>query len=100
MGYRNKKIDNWEGNSNIINDCFGVNRKKVNWFSGYLIIPQGVMIGYFVYEYYLIIEIENGNIINEFTLDFNVYEEFFNENIRERNKKIWETWNNINFPRN
>jgi len=100
----NNIFSNVRGYQTIIGELFGVDRIKIDWYSGFLVIPQGERIDYesvswdLDYENYLIIEIENGNVINEYLLAFAQYSVFFEEQLRERYIEIFQTWNNINFP--
>jgi hypothetical protein len=64
----------------VILDCLdGLDRLKVSWFSGSLILPHGRIIyisyihSFSIYENYKILEIENGNLISETDIDYNQY---------------------------
>ena len=94
------------GYTSIVKECFeGKDRLKMDWYNGFLVIPQGEIIDYELlgwnadYENYLIIEIQNGNIINKFTLSFLQYAEFFENQLKERYWEMFRIWNNINFPK-
>ena len=67
-------------NITIINECLdGQDRMKVDWFNGLLTIPQGNIVenAYLgsgtTYEYFKLMEIENGNYIREFDLNYERY---------------------------
>ena len=77
----------------IINDCLdGKNRMKIDWFNGLLVLPQGDILNYVhmgyasTYEYYTIMEIQEGNYIKELNMDYTKYIEF-KENQFEHYKK-------------
>jgi rRNA processing protein Krr1/Pno1 len=80
------KVKNAElGWKSIINECLdGQRPMKVDWFSGLLILPQGKLVKYVhmgygsTYEYYTLIEIENGNYIREFNLNNEQYNKYRN----------------------
>jgi hypothetical protein len=70
--------------TSIISECLnGKDRMKVDWYNGFIIIPQGKIIGYeevgyeASFENYIIIEIQNGKFLREFNLNFEQYREFF-----------------------
>jgi hypothetical protein len=56
------------------------NRMKIDWFNGLLFLPHGKLVKYIryesIYEYYKIIEIEKGNYITEFDLNYEQYDRF------------------------
>ena len=78
------------GYTSIINEFLNdIDRTKIDWFNGFLILPQGEIIGYeqvgyeASFEYYIIIEFQNGNLIKYFNIDFEQYKEFFEINIQD-----------------
>ncbi|MDR1839880.1 MAG: hypothetical protein LBQ93_09910, partial [Treponema sp.] len=68
---------------NIIKDCLdGLDRMKVNWATGLLVLPYGELVEYIhlgyasIYEHYKLIEIERGNFVGEYYLNGNQYEKY------------------------
>ena len=58
----------------------GNNRMKVDWYSGSIFLPQGSLLSFdrfllyeYIYEYFTIIEIINGNYYNEYIMDAEEY---------------------------
>jgi len=56
------------------------NRMKVDWFSGSLFIPQGDLLSFdryllyeYIYEYFIIIEIRDGNYHDQYIMDSEEY---------------------------
>jgi ABC-type ATPase with predicted acetyltransferase domain len=62
----------------------GEEKMKVDWFNGLLVLPQGNLVNYVhmgyesLFEYYKLIEVENGNYIKEFDLNFEQYNKYRN----------------------
>lgn len=88
---------------NVTAECLnGENRKKVSWFNGLLVLPHGELINYVhmgyqsTYEYYKIIEIENGNYINEYDLNYKEHKSpeytryiYHNNSAEESSSSLW-----------
>jgi hypothetical protein len=77
--------------ANVTKECLdGLDKMKVNWYSGLLVIPYGELIEYVhlgyasIYEHYKLIEIRNGNFIKEYYLNGNQYKIF-----READFELW-----------
>jgi len=86
------------GYTSIINEFLnGEERLKFIWFNGYLILPQGNIIGYeqagyeASFENYLIIEIHDGDFIYEMSMNYEQYEEYF---LNEITKVYWKGFSN------
>jgi hypothetical protein len=61
-------------NVSIINEVLnGLDRMKVDWFNGRLVIPQGSLVIYMTYERYIILQIQNGNFIREININNEQY---------------------------
>ncbi|MDR1251050.1 MAG: hypothetical protein LBK62_02675 [Treponema sp.] len=89
----------------IINQCLdGKDRMKVDWFNGLLVLPQGELVDYVhmgygsTYEYYTLIEIENGNYLREFNLNNEQYTKYRNAQyeIYKRTEEYREIFDQLN----
>jgi hypothetical protein len=74
-------VDNAMTLVDVTNACLrGKDRIKVDWYSGYLFIPQGDLISFdrfllyeYIYEYFIIIEIKKGKYYNDYIMDAEEY---------------------------
>jgi hypothetical protein len=96
---------NGKYNVSIIKECLnGKDRMKVDWYNGLLVLPQGKLIEYVhmgyasTYEYYKLIEIENGNYIKEFTLNYEQYDRYRDAQyeLYKKTKNYEEVYNILN----
>jgi hypothetical protein len=79
---------------------------KVDWMSGYLVLPQGEVIQYVhmgylsTYEYYILLEIKEGDLISEKQIGHQEYQEFREQEYRvglekERTMSRDEHWERL-----
>jgi hypothetical protein len=89
----------------IINECLnGKDRMKIDWYNGLLVLPQGELVEYVhmgygsTYEYYKLIEIENGNYIKEFNLNYEQYDRYRDAQyeLYKKTKNYEEIYNTLN----